>query len=35
MTDQFGGPGLSGSLDDLNFNALILRVGVKIFLKIW
>jgi outer membrane protein W/uncharacterized protein YgiM (DUF1202 family) len=35
MTDQFGGPSLSGSLEDLNFNALILRIGIKIFLKIW
>jgi outer membrane protein W len=34
MTDQFGGPGLSGSLEDLNFNALILRIGAKIFLNI-
>jgi outer membrane protein W len=33
MTDQFSGTSLSGNLEGLNFNALILRVGAKIFFK--
>jgi opacity protein-like surface antigen len=34
QTDQFSGAAVSGDLEGLNFNALIIRVGAKIFLKI-
>ncbi len=34
QTDQFSGASVSGDLEGLNFNALIIRVGAKIFLKI-
>jgi len=34
QTDQFSGASVSGDLEGLNLNALIIRVGAKIFLKI-
>ncbi|NOR14358.1 MAG: outer membrane beta-barrel protein [Candidatus Aminicenantes bacterium] len=35
FSDQFGGTAVSGNLDDLNQNALVLGIGVKFFFSIF